>query len=501
MPVRDSGGTGRAPRGGAPAPDSPTGDARRLWMGPVENPVAPDAAVPGLVIMSNRGPVSFAPGPDGPEARRGKGGLVTALGPVVADTGATWVAAAMTPTDREVAASGAREAGGYRLRMLDIPTADYARYYDVISNGVLWFCHHALWDRARRPRFDLRFREAWDAYRRVNDAYARAAAEEAPDDGVVLVHDYHLSLVGSRLRELRPDVRTVHFHHTPFAGPDDFAVLPDDIGDELLAGLCGHGACGFNATRWAEAFVATCRERGHRPPPTFAGPPAPDAGDLERVAASDACRAAGDRIDAATGGRRLIVRVDRIELSKNLLRGFWAFDDLLERHPRWRGRVCFVASVYPSRETLAPYAAYRQEVENAVERINGRWGDGDWTPIIWDATDDFPFSVAALQRYDVLLVNPVRDGCNLVAMEGPLVNRRGGRVLLSPLAGAWERLRDAVTTVHPYDVSGTADTLAAALEAGPDPGAADRLRSIIRSRSARDWLAEQLAAAGVGTDG
>ena len=197
------------------------------------------------------------------------------------------------------------------------------------------------------------------------------------------------------------------------------------------------------------------------------------------------------------GDRRLLVRVDRIELSKNLLRGFWAFETLLREHPEWRERVVFAACVYPSREGLAEYLAYRQEVEGLIRQVNDRWSTPAWTPIIYDPTDDFPASVAALRRYDVLLVNPVRDGLNLVAKEGPLVNERDGVLALSRESGVWEELGGAALEIHPFDVGQTADVLHAALSMGADERGSHshEVLRLARARTPVEWLADQLAAA------
>jgi trehalose 6-phosphate synthase len=196
-------------------------------------------------------------------------------------------------------------------------------------------------------------------------------------------------------------------------------------------------------------------------------------------------------------GRQLIVRVDRIEPSKNLLRGFHAFDDLLENQPSVRGRVVFGAFVYPSRETLAEYLGYRQEVESLVRRINARWGTPAWTPILLDTVDNHPRSIAALRRYDVLLVNPVKDGLNLVAKEGPLVNERNGVLALSRGAGAWDELGPYSAEVHAYDVRATSDALLAALQlpAEERAGRAAALRKAASARTPLDWFADLLVAA------
>jgi len=449
-----------------------------------------------VVIVSNRGPVSFREHDGELVARRGAGGLVTGLASL-AGNDATWIAAAISDADRAAAARGAVDTEGFRVRLLDIDPALYSLAYDVVSNATLWFVHHHLYDLARRPRFDDRFAEAWHAYRAVNDLFADAVAEVAPDDAAVLVQDYHLTLLAPRLRDRRPDLRLVHFSHTPFAVPDLLRVLPAEPLTELLDGMAEHDACGFHSARWAAAFIDSCREVLDRAPVTFVAPLAPDPADLATSAGSDACRAALDALDAQVGDRQLIVRVDRIELSKNLLRGFHAFDELLEKNPQLRERVVFAAFCYPSREGLPEYLAYRQEVEWLVRRLNDKWSTDDWTPILFDPNDDYPRSVAALRRYDVLLVNPIRDGLNLVAKEGALVNERNGLVVLSTEAGAFDELEGVVLGVNPFDVSGTSDALRVALEASPSERevAAEALRERAKLRTPRQWLADQLLAA------
>ncbi|MCB9373896.1 MAG: trehalose-6-phosphate synthase [Microthrixaceae bacterium] len=452
-----------------------------------------------VVIVSNRGPVSFRRAEDGSlEAKRGAGGLVSGLGPLVAGTEATWIAAALSDADREAAAGGVIEAEGFRVRALALDPDDFALAYDVVANAVLWFVHHGLFETARRPRFDRRWREAWAAYRRVNEAFADAVVRDAPEGAAVLVQDYHLCLVAPRVAEQRPDLVLIHFSHTPFAPPELLRVLPDEQAHELLTGLAAHHACGFHCTRWAADFTASAHAVLGQAPPTFVSPLPSDPEDLAAVAASPAGRAAREALASEVGDRRLLVRVDRIELSKNLLRGFLAYDDLLAQHPEWRERVVFGAFVYPSREGLPEYLAYRQEVERVVADVNRRWATDSWTPVLFDPSDDFPRSVAALSLADVLLVNPVRDGLNLVAKEGTLVSTREAVLALSPEAGVWEEVGHTALRVHPFDVAGTADALHAALSMPADERR-DRHRerlAVVRARSPRDWLDDLLAAAG-----
>jgi trehalose 6-phosphate synthase len=453
---------------------------------------------PELVIVSNRGPLSFSLD-DNQQlvARRGAGGLVSSLSPLVAGTDTIWIAAAMGEHDRAAAERGLMEVEGFRLRSLALDPGLYRMAYDVVSNATLWFLHHGLFDLARRPRLDRRWLEAWSAYEEVNQAFADAVVETAPKGATVLVQDYHLALVGAGLADRRPDLRAVHFTHTPFCDPNGIRILPSAVAEELLAGMAAHTSCGFHSPRWAQAFEACCAEVLGQVPPTFVAPLGPDAEDLERTIGSEE-RARWDAwLTDLLGDRQMIVRVDRVELSKNVLRGFLAFDQLLEIHPELRERVTFVALVYASRQGLPEYLAYRTEVEHLAAQVNHRWATPGWTPIVLDIADNYPRSVAALRRYDVLLVNPLRDGLNLVAKEGPIVNTNDGLLALSREAGAWAELSDTALEVNPYDVAGTAEVLASALTM-PATERAKRsaaLRRVAGRRTPRDWLDDQLAAA------
>jgi trehalose 6-phosphate synthase len=453
-----------------------------------------------MIVVSHRGPYRFEPRGDGSfSTHRSAGGVGSALraGLDQEKTAATWIAAAFSDDDREAARSGALEESGVDLRLVAIEADRHALHYDVISNGALWFLFHGLYDRVRRPAFDRRFREAWDAYTAVNAAFAEATAEAAAPNDIVLLHDYQLALVGSQLGALRPDLRIVHFTHTPFCGPDDMHVLPDYAATALCEAMASNPA-GFHSTRWARAYQQSARAvlgRNATIAPAFAASLGPDVAALEEVAASDETHEAARALDEVVGDRLVIARCDRVELSKNIVRGFLAYDRLLEARSGLRGRVVFVAMLYPSRQGLASYLAYASEIEQVVARINDRWATRDWTPIALDQRDDFPRSVAAMQRYDVLLVNPIKDGLNLVAKEGPAVNRRDGLVCLSREAGAYDDLHRAVLPIHPYDVEDAASTLDRALATPLDERAtiAARLRKLATARDPVIWIEDLVA--------
>jgi trehalose 6-phosphate synthase len=482
-----------------------------------------------LLILSNRGPLSVSRGADGDLiAKRGGGGLVVTLGPGAERESPLWIAAAVGADDEEAARRGLFDGSGhdFRVHPVVVDPVDYRAYYGVVANQTLWFCLHGLWDLPRRPRFDRHWWSAWERFRAVNEQFAEAASDTAAPGATVLVQDYQLALVPALLARHRPDLRTAAFVHTPWCSPQELAVLPDSVAAEILTGLAGGGSCGFHSSRWAAAFVACCREVLGQTPVTFVAPASTDVDDLRSVAGSEECAQELARLEAAVGDRRLIVRVDRMELSKNVLRGFWAFDELLQGRPDLRGEVVFAAMVYPSRLGLAEYLAYGQEVRALAAQINAKWmasgrGSGResggtegsagsagvkatgrssgnaWTPIMLDSEDNYPSSVAALRRADVLLVNPVRDGLNLVAKEGPLVNERDGVLVLSHQAGSWDELGEHAVGVNPFDVAGTAQALAAALDL-PTPERSARarsLRKLVEARSPLDWFDEQRAAA------
>ncbi|MFF4168816.1 trehalose-6-phosphate synthase [Streptomyces sp. NPDC001744] len=447
-----------------------------------------------VLVASNRGPVSYTLGEDGSlDARRGGGGLVSGLS-AVSSQDSLWVCAALGEGDREAVRRGVGEPG---VRMLDIDPAVYDGAYNGIANSVLWFLHHHLYDIPREPAFDAGFRRRWEAYRAYNRAFAEALAAEADEGAAVLVQDYHLALVPGQLRELRPDLRISHFTHTPWASPAYLGMLPDDIREELLWGMLGADEVGFHTQAWADCFTsgAPVEGTGTR---VAVRPLGVDAEELRALAYRPAVDERLAELRAEVGDRKTIVRVDRTELSKNILRGLLAYRELLNAHPEWRGRVVHLASAYPSRQDLEVYRSYTASVAALAEEINAEFGTEDWTPVLVSVKDDFVRSLAAYRLADVALVNPVRDGMNLVAKEIPVVSEAGCALVLSRGAGAYEELREDALTVNPFDVSETAEALHTALSM-PAPERADRTKRLAAAATAlppQRWFLDQLEALG-----
>uniref|UniRef100_UPI0015F06508 alpha,alpha-trehalose-phosphate synthase (UDP-forming) n=1 Tax=Streptomyces phytophilus TaxID=722715 RepID=UPI0015F06508 len=418
-----------------------------------------------LLVASNRGPVSYAVGDDGElAAKRGGGGLVSGLSAVGPDAGALWVCAALGDGDREAVRRGVAEPG---VRMLGIDPDVFHDAYNGVANSVLWFVHHMLYDIPVAPVFDAGFRRQWAAYETYNRAFADALADGAAEGAAVLVQDYHLCLVPGMLRERRPDLRISHFTHTPWAPPDYFRLLPDDIAAALLRGLLGADRVGFHTRRWADAFTACCRDvlgdGADRTRTTQVDVHAlgADAGFLrERSRRPDVAeRMAALREQIGGTDRAVVARVDRTEPSKNIVRGLLAYRRLLERRPEWHGRVVKLAFAYPSRQDLAVYRDYTAEVRRLAAEINETYGTDGWRPVVLHVEDDFARSLAAYRLADVALVNPLRDGMNLVAKEIPVVSDDGCALVLSREAGAYADLGEDALVVHPYDVEATADAL------------------------------------------
>jgi trehalose 6-phosphate synthase len=495
-----------------------------------------------VLIASNRGPVSFSLGDDGRlTSRRGGGGLVAGLSAVAGRAEVLWVCAALNDADRAAAraapggrldvslsADGAEAAGPESgagpgraesmVRMLDIPAPVFERAYNGVANSTLWFIHHLLYDTPNRPLFGLAFRREWESFRAYNAAFADALAEGAgpavpgaAGTGTrAMVQDYHLTLTPRMLADRRPDLAIAHFSHTPWAPPEYFALLPDDVAGEVLEGILGADHAGFHAQRWADAFLDCCevvlgaqvdrvartvRHAGHT---TTVGVHAlgVDAAQLRARAAADDVQAHVTALDRAAGDRKLIVRIDRTELSKNIVRGLAAYRELLITWPQWRGRVAHLAFAYPSRHDLPEYREYTASVQRIAREIVDEFGTEDWVPLVLQVNDDYARSLAAYQLADVLLVNPVRDGMNLVAKEGPLLSERDCAVVLSREAGAAAELAEGALLVNPYDVSATAQALHEALSMTE---AERRRRAILLARASAScppdrWLAAQLSA-------
>jgi trehalose 6-phosphate synthase len=421
----------------------------------------------GLVVASNRGPLSLRATRNGRiVAGQPAGGLAPSLARALEGTDALWIAATLNDAERHAADEhvSVRTSGGVEIRLVEASEQLIGAAYRVVANGTLWPLVHGLFDATYRPVFDRRWHEAWAGYRAYNAAFAEEIAHAADDGATVVVNDYHLSLCGVELAKRRPDLRTIFFSHTPFCGPEELAVLPGEIRRELLQGLCAFGTTAFHTLRWAASFAHCVAESLGQEANLAVIPLGVDGAELARLAETDEVVRLREGLLQHLGGRRLIFRTDRVEPAKNIVRGFLAYEALLDDDPSLLGEVVFSARLYASRAELPDYLAYRSAIEQVCERINGRFAPA--VPVELAIADDLDASIAALTVADVLVVNPIRDGMNLVAKEGAVLSRKDAVLGLSVGAGAFDELGEYALAIEPFDVEGTADVLRRALGLG-----------------------------------
>jgi trehalose 6-phosphate synthase len=468
-----------------------------------------------LIVVSNRGPVTYARENGERVARRGGGGLVTALRGLVAHHDVTWIASAMSDEDRAVAAEGAIDEsfGGestVRLRLVEHDDTAYDWFYNVVSNPMLWFLQHYLWELAYTPTIDIALKHAWsDGYARVNEGFADAVTEEleAAPDTPVFFHDYHLYLAPRFVRERVPDALLAHFVHIPWPQPDYWHVLPKAMRMAIHDGLLANDVIGFHADRWRINFLRSARdlvgaesnfveyfaEHSGGRALVSVHPISVDPAEFEELAQSEAVLAA-ERDLVARRPEKLILRVDRTDPSKNIVRGFRAYELYLEAHPNTHERVGMLALLDPSRQDIPEYSEYVGAIQREARRVNDRFQRNGWLPIEVLVEDNFPAAVAAYKQFDVLFVNAIFDGMNLVTKEAPLVNERDGVVVLSENTGAYEELEDWVVRVNPFDVAGQAEALSRALAMSwtKRHERLEAIRAYVREHDVAAWIEGQL---------
>ena len=476
-----------------------------------------------LIIATNRGPVEYYLSHDKTlKHRRGAGGMVTALIDAGSRMEVTWVAMAMTEGDR-VALKEAQQLNEgllqsplrnqkMQLRYVAIPKTAYRKHYEIVSNQLLWFLQHYLYNPTEDSATTQRIQDAWTkGYRVANQEIAKAVCTELESkDGsaVVMLHDYHLYLAPAMIRACYPSIVMQHFIHIPWPDIRCWHFLPSNITQDIYHGLVGNDIIGFQTERDAHNFLEGARTlldgalvdfedgtilwQGRRII-VRAYPISISVTGERRVVQSAAGKRAAERIRPLLG-KKTIMRVDRIDPTKNIVRGFQAYAQMLDEHPELLGKVTFLAFLVPSRQALPIYQRYNADVLKIIEEINQKYGTDEWTPIHSFFENDRTQALAAMQFYDVLLVNPIIDGMNLVAKEGSVVNQCNGVLVLSRTAGAFPQLGKASIPTSPTDIAETTQALykALMLSAEERRAMAKLARQIVENRDLNVWLTRQI---------
>ena len=474
-----------------------------------------------LILASNRGPVEHYVAPDGrPEARRASGGIVTALNSLAQTAPFTWVASAMGEGDRQIATASSGSSyksplPGHKidLRYVVTPRRVYHKFYNVLCNPLLWFLQHYMWNPPYNPNVDASVHDAWkNGYLPVNEAFARAIIDQARMNElppVVIGHDYHLYLLPHLVRQELPDAIIQHYVHIPWPTPRYWQMIPTYITRQICSSLTSADLVGFQTNQDRESFldsvevfvpdarVDRVRHIIHREDISTnvqVYPLSINVAEVQRIANSARALEHEENLLSMRTGTSTIVRIDRAEPNKNVVRGFRAFELLLSRYPDLHGRISFLAFLVPSRTHIRQYQRYMDEIQQLVSQINAKFGTEEWQPITTFMENNYTQAIAGMKLYDVLLVNTLIEGMNLVAKEGPVVNTRDGVLVLSETSGAYEQLAEGAIAVSPTDVEGTMEALHAAITM---PAEERKLRSTaltdsVNREDINHWICRQL---------
>lgn len=455
-----------------------------------------------LIVVSNRLPVTVTRSKGSFRVKASVGGLVSGLNPVLESlegegTERLWVGwpgvAATKERQRDLRARLAEDFGA---RPVFLKKSTVKDFYRGFCNRTLWPLFHYF------PTYAEYRDRTWRAYRRVNNAFAEAILEEARPGDAVWVHDYHLMLLPELLRRELPDAAIGYFHHVPFPSFEVYRLLPRAWGRAILEGVLGADLVGFHTYDYTRYFLRSLLrilgledDRGevNRDGRLVRVETVPMGVDYPRfVEAREEAdvRRERRRHGKTLEGQRVVLSIDRLDYTKGIGNRLEGFEEFLERYPDWRGRVTLLLVVVPSRTQVLEYKRMKRQIDQHVGRINGRFGDVTWTPILYQYTQlAFPTLAAFYGLADVALVTPLRDGMNLIAMEYVASRRDGAGVLiLSEMAGAARELPEALI-VNPSDRGEIADALKEALTLPAEEQAArnEAMTRRLRRRDALWW--------------
>lgn len=472
-----------------------------------------------IIVASNRGPVVFKKDKKGQiELIRGAGGIVGSMIPFLERTHGKWISSAIGEYDHHMNTEYHSkvpiplENPEYYVEFIKSDENIYNGFNGKFANPLLWFIHHSMWNPPYSPCADEELHQAWESYKHVNSLFAEAIGQDVYDSDktpIVMLQDYHLYLTPKIIRKQHPNVLMSQFVHIPFPPPEIFQQLPNHMQIEILDSILTNDVLGFHIQRYTNNFFQTiklilpnasvdeinsdilynghvCHVRTY--------PISVDTKTLQIQAQNPKVIAKDAEVDDIVGDCKLIYRTDRADLSKNIIRGFQAYDIFLEKYPEWREKVKFVATLMPSRQDIKIYREYTDNIKNIVKEINEKYETPNWQPIKYICRGDYDLVIALLKRYDVLMVNPILDGMNIVAKEGSVVNENNGVLVLSTGAGCYEELKDGAICINPFDLRQTAESLDMALmiDERTKTQMLAKNRDVIKSNDLNKWVSDQL---------
>ena len=474
-----------------------------------------------LIVATNRGPVEYQKDSNGIlGAKRASSGITTALNPLANTGNITWISSAMGEGDRLISNQGKNsrmksplQNHKIDLRFIVTPRRVYHKYYNVICNPLLWFLQHYMWNPLYNPNVDSNIHDAWtNGYVEVNKSFAKTVIDEAKSElepPIVISHDYHLYLLPKYIRQELPKSIVQHFIHLPWPTSRYWQMVPKYIIQDILDSLCHSNLLGFQTPQDKQSFLetvnhylpdaeidwnsSTVRYKGFTSEAKIY-PMTINVSEIERIATSPRALEYEDQFRSTTRETSLIVRVDRAEPNRNIVRGFKAYELLLAQHQELRGKISFLAFLVLSRTHIRQYQRYMDEINEITAKINDSYGTDTWKPIQIFLENNYSQAIAGLKLYDVLLINTIIEGMNLVAKEGPIVNSRDGVLVLSESCGAYHQLKDHVLAVSPTDIHGTMEALFQGITMPPSERRqnAKNLYDSISKADINDWLLSQL---------
>jgi trehalose 6-phosphate synthase len=449
--------------------------------------------------------------------KKGAGGIVPTLFPIMENAMGIWIASAMTDTDIEMTEKYQNripiplESPKFRAHLITLNREKYDAFYNTFINSLLWFIHHYMWNLADTPEINDDTHNAWQSYEYVNQKFADKIIEEinsSKKDSLVMLQDIHLQTCPAYIRERAEEVFLSQFIHIPWPQPDYFGVLPEYMQEAIVKGLLANNIIGFHIERYVKNFLMICEKYADKIDfknniVHYNGrkiyvknyPISVDVTGLNQLVKSDEVLKKEEYVKKIKGNNFLIYRTERTDPSKNIVRGFKAYELFLEKYQEFQGKVTFFITGMSTRENVKEYRDYRTKVNDIIDEINEKYSKNGWKPIVSHFNAEYSLVTAALKNYDCLIINSIHDGMNIVPKEGAVLNENDGILILSETTGVYDEFKEYSININALDISRTVEAIYKAVTMDQD-GRENRLKGLKEIVSQYDvykWIGEQFS--------